>query len=69
MEQGNEQDHNPLDEFEAVYFGDWDRAFKRAGNSGRAAMDQIRILLVMAGDLRRMRLVLEQQTAQKTAKR
>jgi len=49
-----------LGELEEVYFGDWDRCFKRAGNSGRAAMDMMRVLLVMAADIRRLRELVEQ---------
>lgn len=56
-----EQDGNPLAELEALYLdGDWDRAFRRAGNSGRANLDLIRVMLVMAGDVRRTRELLEQ---------
>lgn len=55
-----EQDGNPLAELEALYLdGDWDRAFRRAGNSGRAALDLLRVVLVMAGDLRAIRNVVE----------
>jgi len=51
---------NPLAELEGIYLnGDWDRAFRRAASSSRANLDLIRILIVMAGDMRRTRELLE----------
>jgi hypothetical protein len=53
---------NPLAALEALYLeGDWERAFRRVGNPARASLDLIRIALVLAADLRRVREVLEME--------
>ena len=53
---------SPLAELEARYLdGDWERAFRRVGNPARASLDLIRIMLVIAGDVRRIREALEFQ--------
>jgi len=48
---------NPLSDLENIYLGDFDRAFRRAAASSRAALDVIRILLVIARDIRQIALL------------
>ncbi len=54
---------NPLAELEALYLdGDWERACRRVGNPARASLDLIRIVLVIAADIRRLQELLETWT-------
>lgn len=51
---------NPLEDLESVYLdSDWDRAYRRAANTGRANLDLIRVLLFLAEDIRAIRAAIE----------